>query len=401
MSLPLRSRSGAPDPQLYTRVILGLGLPGVALTAALLGLYGYAAWNSVSRRYLDRVSFRLLTYALISHLWFGVLFIVGALTASPGWRCSLLSFTSDLALIFSAGMFFAIALNLLLVLVFHHNGRKSEKYYVLAIGLVAIGVNLVPYASGKLGWDDVNETCWYRSEDPEARLRWLVGTQTVWVLLASLGEVVAFIILVGYLVMFGLTTRHFSEETQATSSSDASRRSGFTILRLRNIILRIGLYPLVSCAFNISTALIDFHFSLTYNKNHITAADQNWRLNLADLAIYSGRPLIYGLLAATDPSFIRALHALRHPENESEAHSQAWSQSAAMTTFIDMSQHEVVDIELNQDDSGSSTEGQMGKSKPLTIPTAGTGSEVVNERRPDNGNDQNATQVSIDIVCHI
>ncbi|KAJ6468229.1 hypothetical protein C8R45DRAFT_1017973 [Mycena sanguinolenta] len=400
MSLPLRSRSWAPDPQLYTRVILGLGLPGVALTAVLLGLYGYAAWNPVSRRYLDRVSFRLLTYALVSHLCFGVFFIVGALTAYPGRRCALLAFISNSTLVFSAGMFFAIALNLLLVLAFKRNGRKMEKYYVLAIGVICMVANIAPYASGNLGWDDVNETCWYRSDDPEAMLRWLVGTQTVWVLLASLGEAVSFIMLVGYLLVYGLTTRNFSENTQATSSSDASRRPGITNLRLRNIILRIGIYPLVSCAFNIFTALVDLRFSLTYKGKHVAAADQNWRLNLADLAIYSGRPLIYGLLAATDPSFIRAFSALRHPENESEAHSQAWSRSAAMTTIIDMSQDEGLDIELDQDDSGSSTEGQTGKPEPLTIPTAGTDPEV-KERRPDNGNDQNATRMSIDIVSHI
>ena len=48
------------------RVILGLILPGAAITVTLLGLYGYAAWNPRSRRHLDRVSFRLLVYALVA-----------------------------------------------------------------------------------------------------------------------------------------------------------------------------------------------------------------------------------------------------------------------------------------------------------------------------------------------
>ncbi|KAF7375342.1 hypothetical protein MSAN_00421400 [Mycena sanguinolenta] len=401
MSLPLHSRSWAPDPAIYTRVILGLVLPGVGLTTVLLGLYGYAAWNTVSRRYLDRVSFRLLTYALVAHLCFGTFFTVGALTASPGWRCALLSFITNSALVFSAGMFFSIALNLLLVLAFNRNGRKMEKYYVLGISLLVLISNLAPYVSGHLGWDEVNETCWYRSEDPAAMLRWLVGTQTVWVLLASLGEVVAFIILMGYLLSYGLTMRNFSEDTQTTYSSDTPHRPGFTILRFRNIILRIGLYPLVSCMFNISTAVMDFYFSRNYKVKHIDAVELNWRLNLADLAIYSGRPLIYGLLAATDPSFIRALRALRHPENESEVQLQAWGRSATMSTVIDLQDEVwVSELELDKNGSGSSTQSQTGRCETFPISTPGTDPEVAKERRPDNGNDQNETRV-IDVMSHI
>ncbi|KAF7375343.1 hypothetical protein MSAN_00421500 [Mycena sanguinolenta] len=391
MSLPLHSRSWAPDPALYTRVILGLVLPGVGLTTVLLGLYGYAAWNTVSRRYLDRVSFRLLTYALIAHLFFGIFFTIATFNASPGWRCALLSFITDSALVFSAGMFFSIALNLLLVLAFNRNGRKMEKYYVLGISLVCLITNLAPFASGN---PLVNETCWYRSEDPAAMLRWLVGTQTVWVLLDSLGEVVAFIILMGYLP--------FASGAPLLVSTFVSLiliHAGLTILRFRNIILRIGLYPLVSCMFNISTAVIDFYLSWNFKVKHIDAAALNWRLNLADLAIYSGRPLIYGLLAATDPSFIRALRALRHPENESEVQSQAWGLSATMSTVIDLQDVPDSELELDKDDGGSSTQAQTGSREMFTTSTAGTDPEVAKERRPDNG--RNGTRESIDFVSHI
>jgi hypothetical protein len=54
------------NPPISPRVILGLIIPGLGLTTALLALFGYAAWNMASRRYLDRVSFRLLTYALVA-----------------------------------------------------------------------------------------------------------------------------------------------------------------------------------------------------------------------------------------------------------------------------------------------------------------------------------------------
>ena len=98
-----------------------------------------------------------------------------------------------------------------------------EKYYVGGVTLIALVSNLAAYASGNLGcvlvyrrepatvliptslwcrWDDVNGTCWYHSKDPLVMSHWLVGTQSVWILLASLGEVIAFIVIVGYLVVY-------------------------------------------------------------------------------------------------------------------------------------------------------------------------------------------------------
>ncbi|KAF7340507.1 hypothetical protein MSAN_02122100 [Mycena sanguinolenta] len=346
MSLALDSRSWSRAPPMFTQIVLGLIIPGVGLTAVLLSLYGYAAWKPVSRRYLDRVSFRLLTYALVAHLSFGITFTIGALTSHPGRQCALLPFFSNSSLLFSAGMFFSIAINLPLVLAFNINGQKMEKYYVGGVTLIALVSNLVPYASGNLGWDDVNDTCWYDSKDPSAMLHWLVGTQTVWILLASLGEVTAFITIIGYLVVYRLSPK----EAASSYASTASHRPGSTILRFRNIVLRIGLYPIVACVLNISTTVIEFYLLRTGQKNVPASQQRNWRPHLADHAIYAGRPLIYGLLAATDPSFIRALRALRYPENESETLSQIRTSGPEMSTIIYLPQDE---ISINEQDNGT------------------------------------------------
>ncbi|KAF7368063.1 hypothetical protein MSAN_00872400 [Mycena sanguinolenta] len=369
MSLALHSRSWSTAPPIVTHVILALIIPGVGLTTVLLILYGYAAWSPVSRRYLDRVSFRLLTYALIAHLCFGILFTIGALTTYPGRRCALLSFLSNLTLVFSAGMFFSIAINLPLVLAFNVNGLKMEKYYVIGILLISIVSNLAPYVSGHLGWDDVNETCWYRGRDPSAILRWLVGTQTAWILFASMGEVGSFIIIVGYLVMYKLVP-------EDTPTSTPPYRAGSTILRFRNIILRIGLYPIVSCVLNISTTVIEFHLFQTHHKNVEASQQKNWRLGLADLSIYAGRPLIYGLLAATDPSFIRAVRALHHSEDKSESVSQISTPGLEMSTIIYLPQDEISINEQNKDTQGSKMEAQIGGDETSTTSTPDTNPEM-------------------------
>ncbi|KAJ7099775.1 hypothetical protein C8R44DRAFT_747692 [Mycena epipterygia] len=75
--LPVLHHVVVPNPQMGKQVILGLVIPGVSLTTALLILYGYAAWNPVSRRYLDRVSFRLLVYALLARLVFEIVLPLG------------------------------------------------------------------------------------------------------------------------------------------------------------------------------------------------------------------------------------------------------------------------------------------------------------------------------------
>ncbi|KAF7354152.1 hypothetical protein MVEN_01102700 [Mycena venus] len=414
MSRTLNLRSWSPDTQILTRVVVGLITPGFWLTVILLALFQYARWNPVSRRYVDRVSFRLLTYALIAHLVFCVTFPVSSLNVRPGWQwqCGLLIFITNLSLMFSAGIFFCIAINLPLVLTLRVDGQKMEKYYVLGIAFTCLVVNLAPYASGNLGWDAVNETCWYRSTDPEAMLRWLIGTQTFWIVLFAAGEVAAFLVIVGYLLSYMLEIRRSQTDSQpqTTDASEASHRPGLTILMFRNIILRVGLYPMVSCVLNISAAVIDLYESQNYVMKHPESTELRWSLNLADLAIYAGRPLIYGLLAVTDPSFIRALRALRHPENESTTQSHDLGRSAmCLSTVIDMPPEEAY-CESDECEQDYARQYRAQIRETSAISTLRTTLEEGRDGPLDEGQEQSRMTVnapaptqrpSIDVVCHI
>ncbi|KAJ7833042.1 hypothetical protein B0H14DRAFT_3463019 [Mycena olivaceomarginata] len=303
------------EPRSPQQIVLGLAIAGITVTAVLLTLYGYAAWNTVMRRYLDHVSFRLLVYALLaqSQLVFGILVMINTMTEHPGWQCDLQSFVEQLSLMVSAGMFFCMALN--------------------------------------LQWS-VDSTCWFSSTDPAERTRWLIGTQTFWDPSRLLGGIqrvpdnprgISLFMRCTLPPLYGgetlsmmhrkLDTRHLHVDTEfsTTHTSEASRRAGSTILRCRNIILRIGLYPFVSCLLNISSAVIFLH-----EQNKL-----GWPFIITEIVIYAGRPLIYRLLAATDPSFIRALHALHHPESEFETethntrHSAQWAvPSVCLSTVI-------------------------------------------------------------------
>ncbi|KAF7368019.1 hypothetical protein MSAN_00867700 [Mycena sanguinolenta] len=255
--------------------------------------------------------------------------LVGLTTSGAALTAALLS------------MFLCMAINLPLVLGQKVTGQRMEKYYVFGTSFVSLMTTVIPWASGILGWNVANQVCWYRSLDPETTFRWLLGTETFWVLLACIGEVVAFFTIVGYLISYEFESRYYRSNTQLRSNSSASSpHPGSTILKFRNIVLRIALYPLVSCFLNISGASLDL-----YQWKHPEQTDLNMALNLADLAIYAARPLIYGLLAATDPSFIHALGELRNDVSSHSNNSNGIQRTdACFTTVLELasqSEHEI------------------------------------------------------------
>ncbi|KAJ7919639.1 hypothetical protein B0H13DRAFT_237946 [Mycena leptocephala] len=54
--------------ELIRDVILASSIPGVALSVLFLAAAAYLQWNPVLRPHLNRVSFRLLVYALIANI---------------------------------------------------------------------------------------------------------------------------------------------------------------------------------------------------------------------------------------------------------------------------------------------------------------------------------------------
>ncbi|KAJ7811218.1 hypothetical protein B0H14DRAFT_3755457 [Mycena olivaceomarginata] len=327
VSLRARSESWSLDPRIYPRVILGLIIPGLGLSTALLALFGYATWNVGSRRYLDRVSFRLLTHALVAHLVFGVSFAMSSLAGYQDWRCSLLSFLTGLSLMFSLCIFFCMALNVPLVVVYKISGQAMEKYYLAGTALVSLICMVPPYASGNLGHVPIpTKTCWFNGADPAARFRGVFGTQISWIIMA-VGEIGAFLIIVGYL---------FTHELHLLwrPAHAYSEGPGSTILKFRNIILRVGLYPLTSCLLSITTVGINLYESRKHKMEGIQMTKLDTILTLVSITNTAGRPLIYGLLAATDPSLIRALQALRHPDTETE--TQLCRRSGCLSTIVEI-----------------------------------------------------------------
>ncbi|KAJ7307775.1 hypothetical protein DFH08DRAFT_1088569 [Mycena albidolilacea] len=300
--------------------ILAFGVAGVVLTAVMLLSIAYAVWNPVSRPHLNRVSFRLLVCALISNLTFAATFI--PVFSGPSAGCSFMAFVGVSNLMFSACMFFCTALNLQLVIVHGVNGNMMEKYYYIGSVVFVAICNITPYAAGQYGY--YNGACWFNNPDPEVQFRWLVGSQSVWTLLMSTGEVM--------------------RSTQLWSNISSSERPKPPIIAYRGIIIRIGLYPLLSCFLSFTGSILDIWLAKTP-----ASTELQWRLSL-DLCVYSLRAILYTLLAAGDPSFLRAIRALR--THGRTTHSTSTAQYTATSSHsmrrFSKNSRAVVHVQLEQ-----------------------------------------------------
>ncbi|KAJ7116799.1 hypothetical protein C8R43DRAFT_1137833 [Mycena crocata] len=229
-----------------------------------------------TRSYLDRVSFRIMVYALGCNLLHGIATAVCAFQTSDSAACG-----SSVWLIIVHGV----------------NGHMMEKYYILGALTIALGVTIPPLASKQYGWDNLNEACWMTASDQDVRLRWQLGSQLVWSLFAALGEAIVFLIVVVYMFRHqasqinGSRTRSDSVTLQGTTPADAKTKAISHAAQYRGVIIRIAFYPAVSIVLNGITVACDLYFILN---------------NL----VYGLRPSIYALLAISDPALMRALRSL-------------------------------------------------------------------------------------------
>ncbi|KAJ6493324.1 hypothetical protein C8R45DRAFT_989454 [Mycena sanguinolenta] len=289
-------------------VVLGILISGIIFSAMVLMAFAYTASQRRSRTHLHRVSFRLLVYALVSNFILGLTLIPMEMLMtgpiSPA-GCTLAAFASNASLLFSACMYFCMALNLQLVLIHGVNGFMMQKYYVIGSSLLVGVCNITPLAvGGQLGFYD--NLCWFSNPNPALRFRWLLGTQSFWLFLMASLELVCFVFLMSYMLRRRMAMRRIRSDISAEMSAvQYVVYSAAPILQFRAIILRITLYPLLSCALGFSGTTLDLYLAKHRNTK------LKVQLTTLDYCIFNARPFLYAVLAATDPSFLRAISALR------------------------------------------------------------------------------------------
>ncbi|KAJ7493007.1 hypothetical protein B0H11DRAFT_2006866 [Mycena galericulata] len=353
------------------QLILGLTIPGLVCVVCLLLAFGYTAWNPTSRKHLNRVSFRLLVYAMISNLIFHTSFFVRGIGPSAG--CTFVGFFGDVVLFFSACMFFCMALNLQLVLVNGIDGRKMEKYYLIGSLLLVAACNIPALAAGQFGYDPIYGFCWFTNPDPAELLRWVVGVQSSWFLAMSSLEVVLFLNLVLFMI-------RVQRRTSYARSCQSSLQAVAPIVQYRGIIIRIGLYPLFSCFINFLSCILDI---IPFD----SPTELNWRLDLLSLCIFCLRAPLYACLAATDPSFLRAVRALRDPDRDRPTVSSGAGIHITSTTRTK--------VDLEGSESKPSVERETRRGSVDARQEAGTGADG------EHGLLRSEPEETDEIVCQI
>ncbi|KAJ7898613.1 hypothetical protein B0H14DRAFT_3853043 [Mycena olivaceomarginata] len=308
---------------------------GAALCGVVLIVIGIVALNPVCRPHLDRVSFRILVWALAANTVFGITNAIGGKFTGPTWTCGLDIWLLQLTLELSSFLLFSIALNLQLVIVHQINGKKMQRWYILGSIIISLALTVPPYALKQYGWDPLVQDCWYSNDDPKQRLAWQIGTQLFWSLLAVTGEVICTSIVVIYMVrhqlrknriMFGngsrigtgSVTRSRSGSVVATANNQVNHANAY-----RGIIFRIIAYPIASAVFNLASVVCVIHATQNDGVHDWTG----YRVLLLSDFVYGGRSIMYALLAATDPALVRAVRAfIQHsrglyPSSVSGAHS--------------------------------------------------------------------------------
>jgi len=276
---------------------------GSGLCFLVLLVIGAVWLHPTSRPYLDRVSFRIVTIVVFANMIFAISSAVGGSVTHPGFLCGFSIFVLQFTLQFSSFLLFCIALNLQLVVLYHFNGQRMEKFYVIVSFVMSASLVVPAYAANQYGWDPLERDCWYKNDNKIQRLAWQISTQVAWTAVTALGEIVASVSVILFLLRHQARTKRVFVSTPTSSAPQVIHANSY-----RRIILRIFLYPLASCFVNLLSIFTVLHSTISDGIHN--QADYNILL-LSDF-LYGGRAIVYAFLVASDPALVRGVKALYH-----------------------------------------------------------------------------------------
>ncbi|GAW09469.1 hypothetical protein LENED_011624 [Lentinula edodes] len=289
---------------------------GASMCFFVLLLICIVTLHPVSRPHLNRVSFRILAFALAVNTVFGIVNAIGGSFTGPTWTCGFTIWILQVTLQLSSFLMFSIALNMQLVIVHGINGQRMEKFYMLGSIAISLGVTIPAYATKQYGWDPLVLDCWYANSQSK------IGTQLFWTLLTVLGEMTSSIVVVTYMFKNRTPGGLNSSSTDQQQSSLAQNDQFLNYAsRYKKVLARIALYPLASMIINLLSVMCVIHATVTGGEHSMN----DYRILLLSDFLYGGRAVVYALLTTADPAFLAAWKALLGYERN--RHSSTWSHS--------------------------------------------------------------------------
>ncbi|KAJ3876404.1 hypothetical protein F5051DRAFT_292356, partial [Lentinula edodes] len=288
---------------------------GASMCFFVLLLICIVTLHPVSRPHLNRVSFRILAFALAVNTVFGIVNAIGGSFTGPTWTCGFTIWILQVTLQLSSFLMFSIALNMQLIIVHGINGQRMEKFYMLGSIVISLGVTIPAYATKQYGWDPLVLDCWYANSNQRERIAWqaclFIGTQLFWTLLTVLGEMTSSIVVVTYMFKNRVSKtgefskyKHLRSDLDSCSSTDQQQSSLAQndqflnyASRYKKVLARIALYPLASMIINLLSVMCVIHATVTGGEHSMN----DYRILLLSDFLYGGRAVVYALLTTADP----------------------------------------------------------------------------------------------------
>ncbi|KAF0561198.1 hypothetical protein F8M41_023985 [Gigaspora margarita] len=193
----------------------------------------------------DRVSFRLTFAALFCDIGYSShLLIVLSWNNTPGFLCG---YTIWAIVFFGlSSLFFivCIALNLHIIFINEYKSRYNfEKYYFIISFTFALILSILPVIGNMYGFDEPEESCWYRDSGQEHNIIWQWITLFGWI---DASILYCAIIVIMVIIKLRSVTKNVDD---VFASFPTSQLSGYPALINKNVISsvvrRVVWYPVV------------------------------------------------------------------------------------------------------------------------------------------------------------
>ncbi|KAF9263912.1 hypothetical protein L218DRAFT_296817 [Marasmius fiardii PR-910] len=277
---------------------------GISLCTLVISVAGILSMHPLSKPITDRVSFRVMIYALCATVIFLISVLPSSLSSEASCRIWAPIAVSTLHL--TSFLFFSIGLNLQLVMIHKVDGTRMEKYYIGGSLFLASLLGIMTHLFGQLTYIPAQKECLVRD------VWWQIGLQYFWYLAVLIGELVTFSSVLLYMWSFKVFDSGPGQDTtpiESGLSASHQYRKPLGPRQYRNVVLRIALYPFASLT---TLGIVTFGTVCIMVARGIT--DQSdWKVLLALRLVCLARGTIYGIAAASDPAITQGLEVLyRH-----------------------------------------------------------------------------------------
>lgn len=262
--------------------------------ASVLVLVGYLYLRLKFPVLADRVSLRLTVAISLTDLLLSVSQFLGAALMHDGFWCEATTFSFVFCTLMSVFLSDSIAYNLQLVFLQDGVVKWGEACYYLIPILLSLVMTVPGWIMGKYGWDDAEQTCWYRHAGTVEASLWMMLTFYLGVFVG-----ICYCVVVVWRVCLKLVrvNRSLSDknkrQTQRNSAHETSHKRRFEIETARVVacIVRYAAIPIASQSFTIIHEVAMF----------TTREPQQWLL-LLSYVTWSLQGLMNFIAFCMDPS---------------------------------------------------------------------------------------------------